>query len=398
MKILFFLILIAVQYVVLTCTTAIISGNATPDGRPLLWKNRDSLSIQNAVGWFEGEKYSFVGVINSRDPEGKEIWMGVNTAGFAIMNSHSYNIPVDNNIWRGKLDQEGFLMRAALEICATLEDFEEFLHNSLGEWGITANFGVIDAHGGAAIYECSPDTIFKIDANDPAHAPLGFIIRTNFSSSEDHEKGLAFTRYQRANDLFTQEYLLDNLTPQFILSQASRDLVNPVLNKHVLSGTGRFAPLFDTIARHITVSSMVVHGVEAGSDPAGSTAWIIPGFPLTIPSVPVFALEKDTLPSYLKIEDGADNCLLNAIALERKEKLLPFNYRTDVNYVERVKTRQTLHHILEEEQSIFALYSARRNDMEENFDYEAFYAEIENIIDLSGDLPYVKKQNCGVQQ
>ena len=29
------------------CTTAVVSGSATPDGRPLLWKNRDTDEANN---------------------------------------------------------------------------------------------------------------------------------------------------------------------------------------------------------------------------------------------------------------------------------------------------------------------------------------------------------------
>ena len=34
------------------CTSAVISGKVTPDGRPLLWKNRDTDFPQNSVRYF----------------------------------------------------------------------------------------------------------------------------------------------------------------------------------------------------------------------------------------------------------------------------------------------------------------------------------------------------------
>ena len=43
------------------CTSAVISGRATYDGRPLLWKHRDTDFLQNSVKYFKGEKYSFIG-------------------------------------------------------------------------------------------------------------------------------------------------------------------------------------------------------------------------------------------------------------------------------------------------------------------------------------------------
>ena len=40
------------------CSSVVISGKVTPDGRPLLWKHRDSDYLQNSVKFFKGEKYT----------------------------------------------------------------------------------------------------------------------------------------------------------------------------------------------------------------------------------------------------------------------------------------------------------------------------------------------------
>ena len=74
------------------CTSIIISGKSTPDGRPLIWKNRDTDTFQNAIRYFNGGKYNSMGLIDSDDPTGKAIWAGYNSAGFAIMNTASYNL------------------------------------------------------------------------------------------------------------------------------------------------------------------------------------------------------------------------------------------------------------------------------------------------------------------
>ena len=36
------------------CTSAVVSGKATPDGRPLLWKNRDTGYLRNHVAYVKG--------------------------------------------------------------------------------------------------------------------------------------------------------------------------------------------------------------------------------------------------------------------------------------------------------------------------------------------------------
>ncbi|MBS1271466.1 MAG: hypothetical protein MAGBODY4_00597 [Candidatus Marinimicrobia bacterium] len=43
---------------VLSCTVAVISREATPDGRPLLWKNRDSSHRDNAIQYYQGPNYN----------------------------------------------------------------------------------------------------------------------------------------------------------------------------------------------------------------------------------------------------------------------------------------------------------------------------------------------------
>ena len=69
------------------CTSAVISGKVTPDGRPLLWKNRDTDFPQNSVRYFSGGRYPFVAVVNSVEDNPTDVWIGTNAAGFSIMNT-----------------------------------------------------------------------------------------------------------------------------------------------------------------------------------------------------------------------------------------------------------------------------------------------------------------------
>ena len=47
------------------CTSVIVSGKATPDGRPLMWKHRDTGTRYNHITFEKGEKYNFLGLANS---------------------------------------------------------------------------------------------------------------------------------------------------------------------------------------------------------------------------------------------------------------------------------------------------------------------------------------------
>ncbi|MFA6770285.1 MAG: hypothetical protein WCR71_03845, partial [Bacteroidales bacterium] len=49
------------------CTSAIFTGKVTADGRPILWKHRDTGQENNRVEFFKGEKYSFLAIVNSPD-------------------------------------------------------------------------------------------------------------------------------------------------------------------------------------------------------------------------------------------------------------------------------------------------------------------------------------------
>ena len=73
------------------CTSFIISGNATPSGKPMMFKHRDTGELNNRIAHFKGPKYSFIGLVNSPMLDG-EVWAGMNEAGFCIMNTASYNL------------------------------------------------------------------------------------------------------------------------------------------------------------------------------------------------------------------------------------------------------------------------------------------------------------------
>ena len=91
------------------CTIAVISGSATVDGRPLLWKNRDVTNDVQKFCYFEPRMphaettfYAFVGNVYSSDTT--RVYMGVNEVGFAIINANCYNL--NDTLSRGFDDGE----------------------------------------------------------------------------------------------------------------------------------------------------------------------------------------------------------------------------------------------------------------------------------------------------
>ena len=126
---------------IFACTSGIFTGKVTADGRPLLWKHRDTSDENNRMAFFKGTKYNFLALLNSSDEDG-EAWTGSNSAGFSIMNTASYNLKEDTV---KEMDKEGVLMYKALAECRNLADFEKFLDNYPRPMRVEANFGVIDA-------------------------------------------------------------------------------------------------------------------------------------------------------------------------------------------------------------------------------------------------------------
>ena len=70
------MILITLFSIAFACTSAVISGKATVDGRPLLWKHRDTGSLENKLVFISEKGYDFMGIANVKDPENKDIWTG----------------------------------------------------------------------------------------------------------------------------------------------------------------------------------------------------------------------------------------------------------------------------------------------------------------------------------
>lgn len=291
------------------CTSAVISGKITPDGRPLLWKNRDTDFLLNSVRYFPGERFSFVAVVNSEEREPAEVWIGTNSVGFSIMNTQSYNlVKVKEGEERGVAN--GRVMRRALEICTTVDDFRHFLDTITKPSLIEANFGVIDAQGGAAMFEADYYKYIMYDANEPKDAPCGYIARTNFSFSGEVNAGAGYVRYLQEDKVLMPASAMNVITPKWILDELSRSFANPLLGIDLKSGdfnrprsTGWFVEQ-DFIARRSTSCAVVVQGVKPGEHPEFTTMWTALGFPPASVAIPVWVKGAgEQLPALL-VTDG----------------------------------------------------------------------------------------------
>lgn len=317
---------------IVACTTAIVSGKATPDGRPILWKHRDTDHFNNKMMYFKGEKFTFIGLINSNDST--QVWGGTNSAGFSIMNSASYNLkPLDDN---SKVDdREGVLMKLALSRCATVAEFQHLLDSLPKPLGVEANFGVIDAVGNAGYFETNNFNYIFYDANDPTCAPDGYLIRTNYSISGRENEGKGYNRYNTAAAILAEAYQTKKVTAEFFLTKATLSL------RHELTQTdladvftkeeefqNRLYPFRDYIVRYSSSSTIVVHGVKPGESPSLITTWIKIGFQPASVSVPLWVFAGEKLPTLLTAP-GKKNSLLCTFTLLLKKGCFPVQRGND---------------------------------------------------------------------
>jgi hypothetical protein len=325
-----------VQTTALGCTSAVVSGRATADGRPLLWKHRDSDFEHNKLRYFQGPRFAFLGVVNS-DTLQDEVWMGSNAAGFSIINTAAYNMNVGLRCPRE--DEEGVFMRQALGACSTLADFEQFLRDTEGKRGVDANFGVIDAAGGAAYYEVGCARWVKYDANDPAVAPEGYLLRTNYAFSGSPERRKGTVRFATISRLVDGAWRERKLSVEFFLQDADRSLKHAILDcdlesdPPVDSSSHRIVLFRDFIVRSSSTSSFLVHGVLPGEDPALTTIWTVLGFPLTTAVIPVWVKAGPAVPEQALSSDGRVSPI-NEKGLMLKKRCFPLAVDNSFDYLD----------------------------------------------------------------
>ncbi len=318
------------------CTTFIISGKHTADGRPILYKHRDTGTLNNALVYFTDGKYPYIGLVDATSTGMSMVWGGYNSAGFAIMNSAAYN----NNIGDTTklIDREGIVMKLALQQCATLADFEKMLTELPKPLGVDANFGVIDASGGAAYYETGQQGFKKIDANDPAVAPFGYLIRTNHSFTGVIDKGSGYIRYATAANALNIAAAVNRLDPQYLLNSISRNLTHSLTKVNLREGIPAdgsqpdFRSFDDFIPRYSTASVILVVGAKNGEEPSNTMMWTVLGFPLVTVAVPVWLSAGKELPRFLSMKDDFHAPLCDA-AMKLKSQCFPIVRGSGYKYI-----------------------------------------------------------------
>lgn len=274
------------------CTSVIVSSKATRDGRPLMFKHRDTNTLDNRMEFCHGPRFRFIAVVNS-DTKGGVAWAGQNEKGFCIMNTASYNLD-RGGIDPKQMDKEGYLMYDALGECSTIEEFETFLSSRKKPMLVDSNFGVIDAYGGAAYYEICNYSWVKFDVNDSSVAPEGYMYYTNFSRSGVEGEYHGWERFLTAGDIMKTiprdeegRVVADH---DFFLTGISRSYKHSMMgldyDKAENIPSSGITVDQDFIPRKMTSCAVVFEGVAAGENPEHTVMWTILGYPACGVAIP----------------------------------------------------------------------------------------------------------------
>ena len=325
-KILISLVVLAVMMTevqpLLACTSVIVSGRVTKDGRPMIFKHRDSGNVNNMMLVVQGKKYRYLGLVNAGDTLPKDVWGGYNEAGFGIVNTAAYNLNGNG----GDTDGDGILIRKALELCATLEDFECLMDTVKKPRDVNSNFAVLDAKGGCAYYETGNYKYVKFDVNDPVVAPDGYLMRTNFGTTGNHKLDQGVERYQAITAFMAEACKEEHLEHDYLITHISRYLKHGVTQLDMYDMMPEtetdtcYVSFHDYIARYSTASVVLVQGVRPDESPLNTISWTIMGWPLTTIAMPLALLPSGKLPTLVS-NDGTGHSRLCEMGLQLKSRV-----------------------------------------------------------------------------
>jgi hypothetical protein len=326
------------------CTSVIVSGKVTPDGRPYIFKNRDTPNQDNLVVTVQGSRYRFIAIVARQDSLNLNVWSGHNEAGFAIANTAAYNLNGRQKPGQPRPngdEKDGNLMYKALETCATLADFEHLLDSikqAKGTLHSNSNFAVLDAEGGVAYYETGNKGYVKFDANDPIQAPYGFLIRTNHGMSGDRSLDQGIERYLAIQDYMTRANFEGNLAFEPIIRKVTRTLTHGLTRLNLWDFAPQddsqpvYFPFRDFIPRWHTASAQLIQGVRPGENPRLTIAWTIPGSTLTTPAIPLWITADGKLPQIVTRNNEGHATLVDAGFL-LKDQLFPIKRGNGADYI-----------------------------------------------------------------
>ncbi len=340
------------------CTSAVVSDRVTEDGRTLLWKHRDSGFKDNFVGKVEAtdSTMAYVELFNAGDEDLAEAWIGFNEAGFAVMNTASYNLAPDTATVK---DREGLVMSRALSRCRTVEDFLGILDSEMAGGrpaGIQANFGITDANGSCAYVEAWDHGYEVYPIEDNGH---GWMVRSNYSYSGTTGKRLGEVRHDNAVCLIKGN-LAEGLSPETFTERLSRSFYHSGKNTDMLQeGCRTVADRGEYIPRRSSCASVVVESALDDEDPRSATVmWVAIGSPMLSFALPV---TLDSIPDGLKRDMSTGRSRLCDEANRRREKAFPRKGKDGKWVIDMEYVRNAMPQLKEKSAAVYRSFSRIQN-------------------------------------
>jgi len=262
------------------CTIGVADGTVSDDGRALLWKSRMQSGLpRNEVAYYSGSSYDYVGI---RSQSGSAA-MGLNSAGLAT-----------GNTLVGSGANYSF-MNHTLTNYSSVSQVRTYVQDEFdaGRLNAAGCFPFMDAAGNATMFEIDHSTsLYEYTTTDADRAGQGLsgrVVRANeFHSRSDGTDDTSITggRYESGNTNTSGLISEGELSAKTIL-QGNDGSSGYEFMRY---GPGRS---MSNIATSATCSSMIVHGVESGEDPALATMWTALGQPNYGIATPVWAAVSD---------------------------------------------------------------------------------------------------------
>lgn len=326
----------------IACTSAIIGAELNPYGRPLLWKHRDTSSIDNKVEYVAPgpEGFGYTGLFNASDRDLKECWTGFNSEGFAIMNTASYNLK-DDKVPEKDMDKEGLVMTKALRTCVTVDDFARLLDSLPRPMGVEANFGVIDATGAGAYFETNNHSYIRINLED---SPEHMLVRTNYSHCGRPNEGFGFIREANALHLLRPAAEKKDITPEFLTETLSRTFYHDMKGCDMADGLEEGWIIDqDFIPRYKSCATIVIEGCAPGVGSPQDAAkeyvmWTGLGYPPCADIYPVTAGPDGVNPDLRGTQkDGHSKA--SDVSKKRRDEVFPIHYGNGDKYIQLSRLR-----------------------------------------------------------
>ena len=195
-------------------------------------------------------------------------------------------------------------MGLSLGRCSSVDEFELFLDSLPKPIEVRANYVVIDANGGASVFEVSSYTFTRFDTDSTAE---GFLVRANLSFSQDMTNidslyPSSVSRHTIATNYLNEALQIDGYITKENFFELSRCLVNS--DSDDLRDVAPFSeepPVPMSFSRLIptysSTSSMIVQGILPDEIPDLTTAWTMVGPPLSTVIIPFWMTSDRTFPT-----------------------------------------------------------------------------------------------------